>query len=174
MTLPEFNPVTYPAPVAYFSMEVGLESDMPTYSGGLGVLAGDRLGELGGLLGPEGDLQGAVAVVLGGADLHHPERLDLKDRDRNHAVLIVPDLCHADLLADDCLGCHVRLPVAEERGPFTRTLRTGFLPAERQFGCAVGFPADRAVTDVGCGPEPETSHQVGRPAATSGKPYRRS
>ena len=43
MTLPEFNPVTYPAPVAYFSMEVGLESDMPTYSGGLGVLAGDTL-----------------------------------------------------------------------------------------------------------------------------------
>lgn len=29
--------------VAYFSMEVGLESSMPTYSGGLGVLAGDTL-----------------------------------------------------------------------------------------------------------------------------------
>lgn len=29
--------------VAYFSMEVGLESDLPTYSGGLGVLAGDTL-----------------------------------------------------------------------------------------------------------------------------------
>ncbi len=33
-----------PSPViAYFSMEVGLESEMPTYSGGLGVLAGDTL-----------------------------------------------------------------------------------------------------------------------------------
>jgi starch phosphorylase len=30
-------------PVAYFSMEIGLESAMPTYSGGLGVLAGDTL-----------------------------------------------------------------------------------------------------------------------------------
>ena len=30
-------------PVAYFSMEIGLESDMPTYSGGLGVLAGDSI-----------------------------------------------------------------------------------------------------------------------------------
>lgn len=30
-------------PVAYFSMEVGLDSAMPTYSGGLGVLAGDTL-----------------------------------------------------------------------------------------------------------------------------------
>jgi starch phosphorylase len=29
--------------VVYFSMEVGLESEMPTYSGGLGVLAGDYL-----------------------------------------------------------------------------------------------------------------------------------
>jgi starch phosphorylase len=35
---------TPPSPtVAYFSMEVGLESDLPTYSGGLGVLAGDTL-----------------------------------------------------------------------------------------------------------------------------------
>jgi len=29
--------------VAYFSMEIGIESDMPTYSGGLGVLAGDMI-----------------------------------------------------------------------------------------------------------------------------------
>jgi starch phosphorylase len=31
------------SPVAYFSMEVGLDPAMPTYSGGLGVLAGDTL-----------------------------------------------------------------------------------------------------------------------------------
>jgi len=29
--------------VAYFSMEIGLRSDIPTYSGGLGVLAGDTI-----------------------------------------------------------------------------------------------------------------------------------
>jgi len=29
--------------VAYFSMEIGLQSNLPTYSGGLGVLAGDTL-----------------------------------------------------------------------------------------------------------------------------------
>jgi glycogen phosphorylase len=29
--------------VAYFSMEIGLENDLPTYSGGLGILAGDTL-----------------------------------------------------------------------------------------------------------------------------------
>ncbi len=32
-----------PHHVAYFSMEVGLDSSMPTYSGGLGILAGDTL-----------------------------------------------------------------------------------------------------------------------------------
>ncbi|HEY0075705.1 MAG TPA: alpha-glucan family phosphorylase [Abditibacteriaceae bacterium] len=29
--------------IAYFSMEIGLQTDIPTYSGGLGVLAGDTL-----------------------------------------------------------------------------------------------------------------------------------
>ncbi len=29
--------------VAYFSMEIGLETDIPTYSGGLGILAGDTV-----------------------------------------------------------------------------------------------------------------------------------
>ncbi|MBD3366956.1 MAG: alpha-glucan family phosphorylase [Candidatus Eisenbacteria bacterium] len=32
-----------PRTIAYFSMEIGLEPQMPTYSGGLGVLAGDTL-----------------------------------------------------------------------------------------------------------------------------------
>jgi len=29
--------------IAYFSMEIGLVTEMPTYSGGLGVLAGDTV-----------------------------------------------------------------------------------------------------------------------------------
>ena len=29
--------------IAYFSMEMGLEEGMPTYSGGLGMLAGDTV-----------------------------------------------------------------------------------------------------------------------------------
>ncbi|MBU4149447.1 MAG: glycogen/starch/alpha-glucan phosphorylase, partial [Candidatus Omnitrophica bacterium] len=29
--------------IAYFTMEVGLDPKMPTYSGGLGILAGDTL-----------------------------------------------------------------------------------------------------------------------------------
>ena len=37
------NRMTQQPQVAYFSMEIGLESGMPTYSGGLGVLAGDTI-----------------------------------------------------------------------------------------------------------------------------------
>jgi starch phosphorylase len=33
----------YVVKIAYFSMEVGLEQEVPTYSGGLGILAGDTL-----------------------------------------------------------------------------------------------------------------------------------
>jgi glucan phosphorylase len=29
--------------IAYFSMEIGLKNEIPTYSGGLGVLAGDTI-----------------------------------------------------------------------------------------------------------------------------------
>ena len=43
--------------IAYFSMEIGLEPDMPTYSGGLGVLAGDTL-------------KAAADLVLGDAKGH--------------------------------------------------------------------------------------------------------
>ena len=34
-------PLLHRTSIAYFSMEIGLQSDMPTYSGGLGILAGD-------------------------------------------------------------------------------------------------------------------------------------
>lgn len=37
------EPDNSPRTVAYFSMEIGIRSDIPTYSGGLGVLAGDTI-----------------------------------------------------------------------------------------------------------------------------------
>lgn len=37
------NEFTKDPKIAYFSMEIGVRSDMPTYSGGLGVLAGDTI-----------------------------------------------------------------------------------------------------------------------------------
>src|SRR5271165_5227296 len=40
-----FSYVSFPTTgqVAYFSMEIAIHPDMPTYSGGLGILAGDTL-----------------------------------------------------------------------------------------------------------------------------------
>src|SRR5436305_9280364 len=40
---PVSNPVSSKNTVAYFSMEIALDKAIPTYSGGLGVLAGDTL-----------------------------------------------------------------------------------------------------------------------------------
>lgn len=43
MTQPMPATIVHPPTVAYFSMEVGLDPAMPTYGGGLGMLAGDTL-----------------------------------------------------------------------------------------------------------------------------------
>ncbi len=39
----DIDPFIKEQKIAYFSMEIGIRSDMPTYSGGLGVLAGDTI-----------------------------------------------------------------------------------------------------------------------------------
>lgn len=41
--MPVRIPMNNEATIAYFSMEIGLSNDIPTYSGGLGVLAGDTI-----------------------------------------------------------------------------------------------------------------------------------
>ena len=56
--------------VAYFSMEIGLESGMPTYSGGLGVLAGDTIRSAANLKVP------MVAVTLLHRRGHFYQKLD--------------------------------------------------------------------------------------------------
>jgi starch phosphorylase len=43
LTKPTSESIVHPHRVAYFSMEVGIDPAMPTYSGGLGMLAGDTL-----------------------------------------------------------------------------------------------------------------------------------
>jgi len=60
------------ASIAYFSMEVGLESSMPTYSGGLGVLAGDTL-----------KAAADLAVPLVGVTLLHRKGYFRQDLDEN-------------------------------------------------------------------------------------------
>jgi len=41
--MPQLDPFTRTQRIAYFSMEIALQNDIPTYSGGLGILAGDSM-----------------------------------------------------------------------------------------------------------------------------------
>jgi starch phosphorylase len=41
--MPQLDDFTHEPRIAYFSMEIALQNDIPTYSGGLGVLAGDTM-----------------------------------------------------------------------------------------------------------------------------------
>jgi glycogen phosphorylase len=60
--------------IAYFSMEIGIVSDMPTYSGGLGVLAGDTIRAAADLTVP------MVAVTLLHRKGYFYQRLDSSGR----------------------------------------------------------------------------------------------
>jgi starch phosphorylase len=60
--------------IAYFSMEIGLRSDVPTYSGGLGVLAGDTIKACADLKLP------VVGVTLVSRQGYFRQELDLNGR----------------------------------------------------------------------------------------------
>lgn len=62
--------------VAYFSMEIGIRTDMPTYSGGLGILAGDTIRAAADLGVP------MIAVTLLYRKGHFRQRLDQYGRQR--------------------------------------------------------------------------------------------
>jgi len=62
--------VTFPRTIAYFSMDVAVTHDIPTYSGGLGVLAGDMLRSAADLAVP------VVAISLVHRQGYFDQRLD--------------------------------------------------------------------------------------------------
>ncbi|OPY66748.1 MAG: Maltodextrin phosphorylase [Syntrophorhabdaceae bacterium PtaU1.Bin034] len=66
--------------VAYFSMEIGIRNDMPTYSGGLGILAGDTIRAAADLRVP------MVAVTLLYRKGHFRQRLDQYGRQMEEQV----------------------------------------------------------------------------------------
>jgi starch phosphorylase len=66
--------------VAYFSMEIGLEPSMPTYAGGLGILAGDTIRSAADLEVP------MVAVTLLHRHGYFYQRLDGEGRQREEPV----------------------------------------------------------------------------------------
>ena len=71
--------------VAYLSMEIALESDIPTYAGGLGVLAGD-------LLRSAADLGVAmVGVTLAHRRGYFQQRLDAEGRQTTQPMVWLPE-----------------------------------------------------------------------------------
>ncbi|HZC24727.1 MAG TPA: alpha-glucan family phosphorylase [Candidatus Binatia bacterium] len=71
--------------IAYFSMEAALSQMMPTYSGGLGVLAGDTLKSCADLRVP------VVGVTLVSRKGYFDQLLDEKGRQKEEPVHFVPD-----------------------------------------------------------------------------------
>ena len=68
------------------------------------------------------EIAGAAAPLV-----HDTQGRDSEDRHRDGAVLFVPDLCHADLLADNRLRCHdaTFLDWVSADSAGTQTLRPG-------------------------------------------------
>lgn len=72
------NEFTSEPKIAYFSMEIGVRSDMPTYSGGLGILAGDTIKSAADLSLP------IVAVTLLTKKGYFRQDIDLFGRQHEH------------------------------------------------------------------------------------------
>ena len=70
--------------IAYFSMEIGIHNDIPTYSGGLGVLAGDTIRASADLKLP------MVAVTLLTKKGYFIQELDEKGRQTEQPVVWNP------------------------------------------------------------------------------------
>ena len=64
--LPELQEFTKEPKIAYFSMEIGIANDIPSYSGGLGVLAGDTIKS-----GADLKLPMAAVTLLSKKDISH-------------------------------------------------------------------------------------------------------
>jgi starch phosphorylase len=71
--------------IAYFSMEIGLSADIPTYSGGLGVLAGDTIKSAADLKLP------MVAVTLASRKGYFSQYIDEKGWQRESAAEWYPE-----------------------------------------------------------------------------------
>ena len=76
----ELMELTREPKIAYFSMEIGIHSSIPTYSGGLGVLAGDTIKS-----GADLNLP-MVAVTLLSKKGYFRQELDAKGRQTEHPV----------------------------------------------------------------------------------------
>jgi starch phosphorylase len=88
--LPQIAPAADYRSIAYFSMEIGIEDGIPTYSGGLGVLAGDTIRAAADLKVP------MVAITLLHRKGYFYQRLDASGRQTEEPV----DWVVADFLTE--------------------------------------------------------------------------
>ena len=103
--------------IAYFSMEIGLDAAMPTYSGGLGVLAGDTVRSAADLRVP------MVAVTLLYRKGYFYQRLDPSGWQREEPALWVVEDFLTELPDRDKTGyfATVRSTEQSERPPTSIT-----------------------------------------------------
>lgn len=87
----QLNDFTHEPRVAYFSMEIALQNDIPTYSGGLGVLAGDTMRSATDLELP------VVAVTLVSRAGYFRQTIDAEGRQKEEPLHWQP-ADHAELL----------------------------------------------------------------------------
>ncbi|HHM05379.1 MAG TPA: alpha-glucan family phosphorylase [Gammaproteobacteria bacterium] len=87
------DPFNHSPRIAYFSMEIALATDMPTYAGGLGVLAGDTLRSAADLSVP------LVAVTLVSRAGYFRQELDAAGRQIEHPASWEPSTRAAPLNA---------------------------------------------------------------------------
>lgn len=76
----EWSRFTEASRIAYFSMEIGLSQDIPTYSGGLGILAGDTIKSAADLQVP------LVAVTLASRKGYFEQTIDSQGRQHEQPV----------------------------------------------------------------------------------------
>jgi len=84
--LDELLKLTKEPKIAYFSMEIGIQNDIPTYSGGLGVLAGDTIKSGADLKLP------MIAVTLISKKGYFRQELDRKGKQIAHPVFWDPSM----------------------------------------------------------------------------------
>jgi len=131
------------ATVAYFSMEIGLDAAIPTYSGGLGVLAGDTIRSAADLEVP------LVAVTLLHRHGYFYQRLDPAGRQREEPVTWPID-DYLELLAPrasvevEGRTVHLRAWRYEVTGVTDCKVPVFFLDADLEENA----PQDRALTDA--------------------------
>ena len=127
--------------IAYFSMEIGLESRLPTYSGGLGVLAGDTLRSMADLKIP------VVGVTLLYTNGYFRQRLDAAGNQTEEPETWRPEDVLRELRASARVEIEGR-PVAlrawqyDVMGATGSTVPVVFLDAD----LPENAPADRALT----------------------------